>query len=366
MSENPVGRVETTRIDGLAWLSWLRVLAIFGVVCIHGTGWSATEPDARHTLTGQLAIGLDFCFRWAVPVFVMLSGTLLLDPARHMGAGEFLRKRALRLVPAIIVWHAVYLIYRIVSVDSPLTASDAVGLILKGKLWTALYFFWIVLGLALVTPVLIPWIASTTRRAQVIAGGAAALIPVLTLMTVPVRGADAAWVETPWTWWVPYLGFYVLGYALRDVVLSGGRLMLAAAVAIGGSAVLCWQWANPEPLARTFEKYSPCESYYSLTVLLIAISVYLLARALIRPQGRLRGLTGHAPTRVGRRLGDATLGVFAVHQLVLDAIVALPGIGGEQAADSAPELVLRCVLVIVGAYVIALAAARIPLLRRIF
>ena len=352
--------------DGFAWVSWLRVVAIFGVICIHATGWSAKEPDARHTLTGQLAIGLDFFSRWAVPVFVMLSGTLLLDPARYRGGKDFLRKRALRLVPAILVWNVVYLAYRAVTVDEPLTPAFALRLFLTGKVWTALYFFWIVFGLALVTPVLIPWVAATSRRVQLLTGAAAALIPVLTLITVPTRHADTAWVETPWTWWVPYLGFYLLGYALRDVVLTGWRLLLAAAVAVGGSLELCWQWANPSHLAKAAEKYSPSESYYSLTVLLVAVSVYLLARALIRPDGRLHALAAPGPTAVGRRLGGATLGVFAVHLLVLDAVVALPVIGGREAADSALDLVVRCVLVFVVAYVISLLAARVPLLRRLF
>ena len=352
--------------DGLAWISWLRVVAIFGVVCIHATGWSAKEPHARHTMVGQVAIGLDFFSRWAVPVFVMLSGALLLDPARYRGGREFLRKRALRLVPAILAWNVVYLVYRAVTVDEPLTPAFALRLFLTGKVWTALYFFWIVLGLALVTPVLMPWVAVTARRVQLMAGAAAALIPVLTLLTVPVRRADTAWVETPWSWWVPYVGFYVLGFALRDVVLTGWRLLLAAGVAVGGSLLLCWQWANPSGLAQTAEKYSPSESYYSLTVLLVAVSVYLLARALIRPDGLLRGLSRRGTARLGRRLGDATLGVFAVHLLVLDAVVALPGVGGGATADSASELVARCVLIFLGAYAISLLGARVPVLRRLF
>ncbi len=202
--------------DGLAWVSWLRVLAILAVVLIHVAGITAVAPDARSTAQGSLAIALDFASRWSVPVFVMVSGALLLDPERYRGPGEFLRKRALRLVPAVIVWNLVYLGYIVAFTDRPTDFHTLAQLFLTGRLWTALYFLWIVLGLALVTPLLVPWIASATRRAQVAAGLALAAVPALTVLTVPMRTdvlwkADMSWVETPWTWWIPYLGYYVLG-----------------------------------------------------------------------------------------------------------------------------------------------------------
>ena len=220
------------------WVSWLRVVAIAGVVLIHTAGLTAIAPGARSSAQGQLGIALDFFSRWAVPVFVMVSGALLLDPSRFRNTRDFLRRRALRLVPAIVVWHLVYLAYRVAITDAPISAADAIRLTLTGRMWTALYFFWIVLGLAVITPVLVPWIATVSRRTQLIAGLVAASIPALTLVTVPIRGATLAWIETPWTWWIPYLGYYLLGHALRDVVVTRWRLVLTALLAVGGSALL--------------------------------------------------------------------------------------------------------------------------------
>lgn len=358
--------------DGLAWLSWLRVVAIGAVVLIHTAGITAVAPDARSTTQGQLAIALDFSSRWSVPVFVMLSGALLLDPARYRGSADFLRRRAMRLVPAVIVWHLVYLAYIILATENSITAGDALRLTLTGRLFTALYFFWIVLGLALVTPVLVPWIATASRRAQLLVGFGAASLPVLALVTVPIRHPelswqnDMSWVETPWTWWLPYLGYYLLGYALRDIVLRRWQLALAAAAALGGSVLLSWQWGQTEGIGGRLEHYMPAEAYYSPVLIVIAISVFLVARALVRPDGLLKVLARPGPTRIGRRLGGATLGVFAVHLLVLQLMYELPKVGGDQAAGSVAQLLARCVFVFVVAYLISLTAARIPLIRRVF
>jgi len=356
---------------GLAWVSWLRVLAITAVVLIHTAGLTAVAPDARETLEGQLAIALDFSSRWAVPVFVMLSGAVLLDPARYRGTGDFLRRRAIRLVPAVVVWHLVYLGYRLVFTDSPDGLGDLARLVLTGKLWTALYFFWIILGLAVITPVLLPWIASTARRTQLAVGLVAAMVPALTLFTVPIRTdqgwhADMSWVETPWTWWVPYLGYYLLGYALRGVVLKRGGTAVALATFVTGSALLSWQWAKTEGVAGWIERYMPAEAYYSPTTIVIVVSVFLLGQTLVRSGGLLDPLCRPGPAIVGRRLGDATLGVFAVHLLVLEAVLQIPVIGGSIIAGSAGELVARCVVVLVVAYLISLLASRIPFLSRVF
>ena len=177
----------TPRADDLDWISWLRVAAIAAVVLIHVAGLTAVAPDARSMAHGQLAIVLDFASRWCVPVFVMISGALLLDPGRYRGPADFLRRRAMRLVPAVVVWHLVYLAYRLASTEAPLSGHDLLERVLTGRLWTALYFFWIVLGLAVLTPVLVPWVAAASRQAQLIAGVSAAAVPALTVLTVPLR-----------------------------------------------------------------------------------------------------------------------------------------------------------------------------------
>ena len=357
--------------DGLAWVSWLRVLAILAVVLIHVAGITAVAPDARSTAQGSLAIVLDFASRWSVPVFVMVSGALLLDPARYRGAADFLRKRALRLVPAVVVWNLVYLGYIAAFTNRPTDLRTLAQLALTGRLWTALYFLWIVLGLALVTPLLVPWVASATRKAQITAGFAIAAVPALTVLTVPLRTdvlwkADMSWVETPWTWWIPYLGYYLLGYALRDVVLSRWRLALTALLAVGLTIMLIWQWGRTSGVGGVLERYNPAEAYYSVTLVVLAVAMFLLARALVRPDGRLGVLAGHRAALAGRRLGDSTLGVFAVHLLVLQVVLRLPVIGGAPAADSVLELVARCLVVFVVSYLISLLAARIPVARRVF
>jgi len=88
------------------WIDYLRVIAILAVITIH----SSTPFYSRFNEIGQLdwwlANLLNSATRFAVPLFVMISGALLLG--RNETIGEFYRKRAIRLLPAIIVWNLFY------------------------------------------------------------------------------------------------------------------------------------------------------------------------------------------------------------------------------------------------------------------
>jgi surface polysaccharide O-acyltransferase-like enzyme len=349
--------------DATAWIAWLRFVAIVAVVCIHTAGYSAIIDNARGRALGQLSIALDIGGTFAVPIFVMLSGALLLNPARYGGTSEFLRKRAWRLVPALVFWNLFYWAFNVFYKKQTVGPSDAVRRAITGELYTALYFFWIVVGLALVAPILIPWISTASRRAVIVAGAVAAVMPILTISTYGYRGGTTVWVETAWTWWIFYLGFFILGWGLRGVVLT--KWWLAAAVvgfvAIGSS--LSWQWRNPDA-PHLLQTLSPV-SYFGFGAHVYAVLLFLIAQSTIREGGVLAFLARGRASRVGRLLGDAVLGVFALHLAVIALSWRVPVIGGAAAATSSPQLLARITFVVVVTYAVVLLLRRVPVVRRV-
>ncbi|WP_323097600.1 acyltransferase [Intrasporangium sp. YIM S08009] len=351
-----------TRPD-LAWISWLRFVAIAAVVTIHTVSSNAVEPGARDTLRGTTAIYLDVLGVFAVPVFVMLSGALLLDPTRYQGPREFLRKRALRLVPAVVFWHVWYFLVRRLLLDQDLGLGEAAALALSGKLYTALYFFWIVLGLAALTPFLIPFVAQATRRQVLVVGTLGCLMMAVSQATALWRDTPDAFVETAWTWWIPYLGYFLLGWALRGVVLRGRTLVGALVVVVALGALMPWQWRNPEA-PKWLETMSPA-GYYSLTAMLYAVALFLLFQGLIRRNGPLHRLASPRMSSLARTLGDATMGVFALHLTILLWVVEWPVVGGERSAGSTSVLLLRIAAVLTLTCVIVLLLRRVPGVKRL-
>lgn len=353
----PAGTESTT------WISWLRALAIIGVVTIHSVAFNAAAEDARSTSYGTLAIWLDIGAVCAVPLFVMLSGSVLLDPTRYRDHGTFLRKRAARLVPALVFWHLWYWALVSWKDGAVLPWRDTLLRAATGELYTALYFFWIIIGLALLTPLVIGFVATSSRRAILIAGAALATIPALSLATLQPRGASVVLVETAWTWWFGYLGVYLLGWGLRGVRLRGLTLAAVSAATVALGALGCWQWRNPEapPWLQTI---SPV-SYYGGGTILYTIGVFLVFQALVQPDGLLRVLTRGLGAKVGTTLGAATLGVFGFHLTIVWLLPEL-GIGGDlPAAGAMGPMLGRLALTLLISFSVVLLLRRVPVVRSV-
>ena len=349
--------------ESTTWIAWLRTVAIIGVVAIHSVGFDAVGEDARETAHGTLAIWLDIGAVFAVPVFVMLSGALLLDPRRYRDHGTFLRKRAARLIPALVFWHLWY--WALVSYKNGaiLPWRDAVVRAVDGSLYTALYFFWIIIGLALLTPVLIGFVSTSSRRAILIAGFGLAAIPALSLATMRIRGAPVVLVDTAWTWWFGYLGLYLLGWGLRGIRLRGIVLAAATCATLALGALGCWQWRNPDAPAL-LQTISPV-SYYGSGTILYAIGVFLVAQGLIQPDGVLRFLTRGRAARLGNLLGAATLGVFGFHLTIVWLLPQL-GVGGDlPAAGALGPMLGRLGLTLLISFAVVLVLRRVPFVRSV-
>lgn len=352
----------TDRAQPLAWVTWLRVLAIAGVVLIHTVGATAAGPGSTTTVDGWVARALDLPFLWAVPVFVMISGALSLDPERYRGSGPFLRKRVWRLVPGVVVWHVVYVAYLALTREGWWEGPrPALARVLVGEVAPHLYFLWIVLGLSLLTPLLVPWLARSSRRGWVAAALVAYTVPVLSTWPLGPDGTRVGLSHSAWTWWLPYLGAYLMGWALRGVRLPRLWVPPALLAALGLMTLLTWQWRNPAAPAW-LEEWSGAH-YYSPSVAALSVLVLLIAQTTVRPGGALSALARPSVLRWAEPVATATLGIFALHYLVL--LVGLDsGLLGEPVAPW-PVLVLRAVTVGLVTTAVVLVLRRVPVARRV-
>ena len=161
--------------SGLEWMDMLRIAAILAVVVIHaispatrasGTGW--------HSAWWWAADLLNSACLWCVPVFVMVSGALLLDPTRRIGGGEFLKRRAMRIGVPLVFWIAIYLVFQRQFYGQDLSVGGTVKAVASGDPYLQLYFLFIVAGLTALTPVLRKLIEHSSRRELTILTGARA------------------------------------------------------------------------------------------------------------------------------------------------------------------------------------------------
>jgi surface polysaccharide O-acyltransferase-like enzyme len=347
----------------LAFASYLRVAAMSGVVLIHTMSAIVGNSDIRGSTTWWAGTALDLGVSWSVPVFIMVSGALLLTPRENEGARAFYARRLQRIAIPLVVAHVGYFLFRALWLGEQLTAATVVRDLLQAEVYAQLYFFWIVLGLYLITPLLRPALAGRPTRDLLVIGGAmivwmwavqaaAVLLSSLGVMT-------QMWQPAALTLFIPYVGYFVLGYALRDLVVGRGRLAAIIGLFVVGSLVVVLQYGSRggSPVLAILAG----GGYQGLPVAITAITVFVVARSLIR-QGSTRAHPRIQPTM--RHLGELSLGVFIVHLAILQLAWGTATFNFEVAKRSLPLSLGLWLLVTVASFVLCAVIARIPVIRR--
>ena len=134
--------MELKKKENIGWIDLLRVLACFFVVFSHSCDAFIGQFDANREsfLTG---VFLGSLMRPCVPIFVMMTGVLLLPVQTDMAA--FYKKRIGRLIPPMIFWslvlpvlYFIYLNYINPDTQNPLISMPDHSL---EALWFKLYTF---------------------------------------------------------------------------------------------------------------------------------------------------------------------------------------------------------------------------------
>ncbi len=209
----------------------LRIGAILAVVVIHAIGAATRQSGTGwHSAWWWGADLVNAACLWCVPVFVMVSGALLLDPSRRFAGGEFLKRRALRIGVPLAFWIAVYLVFKRQFYGVDVTTGGTVKAVASGDPYLQLYFLYIVAGLTVLTPVLRKLIEHSSRRDLTILTGAALAFG---LLEHAVRELGGGGGFNAVTRFLPYIGYYLAGHLLTTSTVTA-RTQRTARSARGG------------------------------------------------------------------------------------------------------------------------------------
>lgn len=141
--------MEQTQPQRIAYFDVLRILATFAVIVLHLSAqhWADTDVYSRAWQAFNL---YDSAVRWAVPVFVMISGALFLSGSQSIG--HILKKNVSRLVTAFIFWSALYAVFMVNFEGCPTTLILQQFLNGHYHMW----FLFMIVGLYLIVPFLRP------------------------------------------------------------------------------------------------------------------------------------------------------------------------------------------------------------------
>ena len=303
-------------------LDALRAAAALAVVVIHVSA-TALQHVAPGSADWWFADLYHAATVWAVPVFVMISGALLLDPARSDTARAFLTRRAGRILVPLAFWSALYLGVRYYR--GQVDAMQAMVDLLFGLPFAHLWYLYMAAGLYLVTPPLRVFVAAARPTELRYATFLALAIGIAANETGYLIGLPSALAVLLFA---PFVGYYLLGHLLRDWWSGAGKgsagelssplfLMGVAAAATAVTAIGTGLIRQGFP---DFTGWKILCDQLSPTVMAAAVAVYLTAPAIERGSGTAAAAIKCAGTWVA----PYALGIYVVHPLVM---MGLEGVG---------------------------------------
>jgi surface polysaccharide O-acyltransferase-like enzyme len=335
----------------------IRIIAGIGVLIIHVTDPFLTYPPyvGMGGLSWWIINIINTFFRVSVPLFVALSGYLLLDIDRKFDNNTFYRKRFLRIGVPAIFWIVLYFItgYWIGEITF-------FGDIIK-KLATAnldhLHFLLIILELYFITPALLLVLKNISKKGNTILIISTLILIIGNGLTNEFYPKDAVNLQkSAFTIFIPYIFYYLLGAYLknRKISLSSGislgliYLYTTIFIAILSSGIVG----------------SYFRTSYSITVIFLTVISFIV----LIQFNYIKYLTENERIiRVVKYIASLVFGAYLVHMMVImvtDRSFDL--VPGNITSPMWLYVVLKICIVVFISFIITAIAKKIPFVRFLF
>lgn len=145
---------------------YIRVISCLAIIVIHCTDVLLDNQDYGRTWwIGNI---IQAFVRIALPMFVLLSGSLLLNNQNQETLGNFYMKRLIKIVIPLCIYSFIYIfVFRhnySLEIFKPMNLKNAIKSILEGNVYYHLWFVYMIIGLYLCTPFLKKMCQSLTDK----------------------------------------------------------------------------------------------------------------------------------------------------------------------------------------------------------
>ena len=291
----------------------IRTLAIALVVLLHASN-ETLQVSSMPLAYWWTAVVYKSLALSCVPLFVLLSGALLLQPAKlNEPIRVFLKKRLSRIGLAFAFWSAVYLAWSFYITQTPVTLSNIGQGILYDLFSGAYYQFWfiyLIVGLYLITPILRVIIASgnwrVIRYLILLWFVGVAVVPLIQLASGYTLNSTV-FVIGGW------VGYFVLGSYLQRIKLRSA--ILYGLLIIGFVWTIFGIWLMNYPLSGMQQNFFFFD-YLTANVIIGSAALFMI---LIKLRPDWPGSNHKITSRIAQAISKNTLPIFLFHVIILES-----------------------------------------------
>lgn len=290
------------------YIEILRMAATLAVVFLHINMTLVENFTAEELGVFNYAVFNDcyICVKWAVPCFIMISGALLLDPAREMNWKK-IGKYVLRMVVVLLTFGIGYALMELVFTKKGFSIEmlfQAVANTAQGASWSHMWYIYMLIGLYLFT---LPLKAVTEK----LSGKALEILMIILVIggfVIPSINTVAGLKLQSFMLVNEYIIWYLLGY-----YLSVTKRKLFVQACIGAPVSLAAMIVSETvSLYQTGTSFGLNHQTANIFTLILGASVFIIFKHLFEKKEKI--------SAVGRLICFTSFGIYLIHPLFINII----------------------------------------------
>ncbi|WP_022941807.1 acyltransferase [Psychromonas hadalis] len=289
-----------TQRPSIFYIDFLRFIATIAVVAIHVLGPFRFLYGEIPNGDWLAAMGINSITRWAVPVFMMISGALLLSTERAFDCEHYLTKRLSKVAIPFLGWTIIYAIVAGFTVDG-WSATQTMQIIQNSPndpTWYHLWFFYDFIPLYFVIPFLIPLLKKLTPELTKLV-----VVTISVMFLMKWFKVESFLLENL----ILYTGYLILGWYLFN---RDNREQLNYWLVAGITMLLLNFFGSWELAVKKGEYSSFFMGYKTLNTMIIGGMLFVVAQTYAdRIKGNFRALIS--------QFSKYSLGIYLLHPLLL-------------------------------------------------
>ena len=287
-------------------LDRLKAIGAFAIVLLHSSADVVINSPNIHSSiwwTGNL---FDSMCRWGVPVFVMVSGALLLEQSAKTTIASFYRRRAGKILIPLIFWSTFYIIYDHFDTHSKDIATIFSNIV-HGTPYYHLWYLYMLLGLYFIIPLLGRVLAAISEKEQLLLTCVIfAIASINTTLNILNDSNSPTFLSS----FIPFTGYLIAGYYLYSekedytprpylplAVLCGVLTAISTALLLAGQGSKAWD--------ITYNEFNPI-------IIIMSLCIFNTSLGYRPYSSRFNGLI--------HRVAPDTLGIYLIHPFWLSIL----------------------------------------------
>ena len=298
----------------LLYLDILRCFAIVLVIILHAMVPILGNQTFFQTRSWYFCIFQNSINRIGVPLFLMISGYLMLSNSSTESIWFFYKKNIQKLIIPLTAWNIIYYIADSYLKNEEMDPFVFLQQFLNQGCSYHMWFIYTLIGIYLMCPFLYRIVVLCTSKELLIL-----IIIVLFPTTIRplINTIQPIYIYLFDPFLEGYLGYFLLGFWLGKSDLSkNSRILIYLLGIVGyiGGVVGNLVTSSKEAIPLPFN------GGYSLNHYLTAAAIFVFVRAIFRQHGNSGKLCS-----IFSNLSDLVFGVYWIHVLVLEAVTNLLG-----------------------------------------